>query len=225
MARQSNQRASQSQQRARDDGYQLRSTERPGREPRKKASGGATKPSSRKKTRAREPSGWAWPSPCYTELPCPACDEPVFLTTVQGRRLFLERQRRLVVFAGPWDTLKVEADETGQETVSLLPREPLTLWEESTDRLVVGRSASAEERDHFSKAARAGGHGLDGLVPWTIGHESHLLHCRQESRWRSGLADFRFASLDADRYGPVFYRLTIAQAEALYRSTGKEPDD
>lgn len=222
MARPGRQRDSQSQERARGDEYRLAATDRPSGPQKKGGRTGGGKQPPRKKVRRRKATGWAWPSPCYTELPCPACDEPVFLAVLRdGRRLFLERQRRLVVFAGPYEALRVEVDETGAETVSLLPREPLSLWEEHTDRLVVGRAATEEERERYGKAAK----GLNGVVPWTIGHESHLCHCPRIDRWTSGLADLRFSTLDGDRYGPLFYRLSLAQAEARLRATGKETRD
>jgi len=154
-----------------------------------------------------------WPAPLHTELECPACGAVVFLDSLPGGGdLWLERQRRIIVFAGPYTDHPYTDPETGEEGVAQLPVQGMTLWEEGTNRLVLGRPATEEERDHF-KAHRS----LDGVVPWTIGHEGHLARCPRLDRWMSGAAHLRRASLDVTRDGRSYYRLSMPQADAAAR--------
>ena len=114
---------------------------------------------------------------------CPACggdfvwqhvDEPVDYSPVA-----CNPQRRIVVFAGPYD-------EHG------LPVEPLTGFEEGPGHFVCGRAANDAERKHYKK------HGnLDGLVPWAIVRNSHFATCTRWDRWLSG--EVTWASMQGER--------------------------
>jgi hypothetical protein len=152
-----------------------------------------------------------WPEPVHTEVGCPACDHGVFLVhTRDGMELLLEKQRRLIVFSGTYTEHSYTDPDTGEEAVAQLPVNGMSLWEESTNRLVLGRPATEEERGHFNAHKS-----LDGVAPWTIGHEGHLKHCRRLDVWMSWAAAIRKASMNTDMDGRAYYRLSISQAQSM----------
>lgn len=219
MARTKRTAASQGRPGGKDKEFQLTPLGEPNEVLEEAASPAATK--SRRRASASKPTSPAtptshtvehrWPEPVHTDVGCPACDHVVFLVhTRDGGDLWLEKQRRLIVFSGPY-TDHTDPD-TGEEAVAQLPVNGMSLWEEHTNRLVLGRPATEEEREHF-KANKS----LDGVVPWTIGHEGHLCHCRRWDVWLSGAAAVRRASMNMDRDGRAYYRLSISQAQAMVR--------
>lgn len=221
MARRTKAKATSKPPGGKDDGFQLTPTLGEPNEAEPKAEVETKRGTRKSKAKEARPSpapgpsssGDYWPAPLHTELECPACGAKVFLDHLKdGTDLWLERQRRIVVFAGPYTEHSYTDPDTGEEAVAQLPEDPMVLWEEATHNLVLGRPANEAEREHF-KANKS----LDGLVPWTIGHEGHLKVCPRWDRWLSGAAGLRRASLDLTRDGRSYYRLSIPKAEAMAR--------
>jgi len=100
---------------------------------------------------------------------CPACNRPVVWVSFDGHIIPCEPQRRLVVFAGPYD-------KNG------IPEKPLVVYEEESGRLVIGREATEVERTDFREI------GLPGL-PYTIGYQGHwTVGCDRLDRFFTGEA-------------------------------------
>lgn len=122
------------------------------------------------------------PMPCE----CPACGATVLMILRDpkygGECVYVNPQRRIIVFAGPWAMTKYTDPETGREETARLPKEPLVLLEEETGRHVIGRQATAEEREYFAEHKKL-------RKPWTIGHETHLTTCSGWKRWLNGKAE------------------------------------
>lgn len=122
------------------------------------------------------------PMPCE----CPACGATVLMMLRDpqygGDCIYVNPQRRIVVFAGPWTTTKYTDPETGQKETARLPKDPIVLLEEETGRHVIGRQATAEEREYFAEHKKL-------RKPWTIGHEAHLTTCSGWKRWLNGNAE------------------------------------
>lgn len=214
MARKKKSQPSQGSSGSESDTFKLTPTLGVSNEDRSKPSrqGRQTKPT--KPTKPQPPKRSVFPQPCYTEVTCPACDHVVFLAaTRDGEDLWLERQRRLLVFAGPYTEHKYRDLETGQEVTVQLPRDGMTLWDEQSGDYVLGRPATDKERQSY-KAKRT----LDGEVAWTIGHEGHLAHCKRWDLWLSGAAAIRRASLNVSNRGDSYYEIGIPRAVQLARS-------
>lgn len=117
---------------------------------------------------------------------CPACGKTVGMLLAEpqygGECIYVHLQRRIIVFDGPWVKKKYTDPDTGEERIDLLPKEPLTLFEEHTGKLVLGRAATEAEREYFSEHKKL-------RVPWTIGFEGHLSSCKGWKRWLNGKAD------------------------------------
>lgn len=117
---------------------------------------------------------------------CPACGKTIYLLLDDGRHggecIEVEMQRRLVVFDGPWVKGKYTDPETGEEGEGLLPKNPFTLFEEWTGKLVVGREATGNEKAYYAEHKKL-------RKPWTIGFEGHLKTCKGWKRWLNGKAE------------------------------------
>ena len=117
---------------------------------------------------------------------CPACGKTVYMLLVHpddgGGCIYVEKQRRLIVFDGPWIKQEYVDSETGEKKVTELPKEPITLFEEHTGKLVLGRAATEAERAHYAEHKKL-------RVPWTIGFENHLKTCKGMKRWLNGKAE------------------------------------
>jgi hypothetical protein len=124
---------------------------------------------------------------------CPACGEMVCQLLVDkeygGGVVWVESQKRLVVFGGPYEEVEYTDPETGETKKDQLPVDGLTLFEEWTGKLVLGRPATEEERESFAKTRKM-------ETPWTIGYEAHLVNCKGGKKWISGAADKRLHSMD-----------------------------
>ena len=117
---------------------------------------------------------------------CPACGKTIYwmLPGVgwKGDCFPIEKQRRLIVFDGPYTKTRYKDKETGEEKVCLLPKKPLTLFEEHTGQLIVGRETTEEERAYYAEHKKL-------RKPWTIGFEGHLKNCTGIKRWLNGKAE------------------------------------
>lgn len=123
---------------------------------------------------------------------CPACGKTIFLLLAYpehgGGCIEVNPQRRLVVFDGPW--VKQEyTDEKGETKVTLLPKEPLALFEEWTGKLVLGRAATEREVEYYAEHKKL-------RVPWTMGFEGHLSTCKGWKRWMNGKAEEKRRTMD-----------------------------
>ena len=97
---------------------------------------------------------------------CPACDALVVWVDAEGTITPCEPQRRLLI-------LDYEQDENG------LPLEPLTLIEEHTGKVVIGRKASVGEGGLYTANGNPG-------KPYTVGRKGHLGNCTRWDRWLRG---------------------------------------
>lgn len=117
---------------------------------------------------------------------CPACGATIYLLLAEGQHgggcIEVNIQRRLIVFSGPWVKQKYTDTDTGEERITLLPKEPITLFEEWTGKLVLGRAATEREREYYAEHHKL-------RVPWTIGFEGHLSTCKGWKRWLNGKAE------------------------------------
>jgi len=115
---------------------------------------------------------------------CPACGKTIYLLLPWGEhgkdQVEIETKLRIIVFDGPYQSVKY-TDEDGKEAIAKLPKEPLTLFEEHSGKLVLGRAATDTEREYF-----ADNHKL--RKPWTLGYEGHLKSCKKLNRWLNGKA-------------------------------------
>jgi len=123
---------------------------------------------------------------------CPACGKTIHLLLPYPEHgkgcIEVETQRRLIVFDGPW--VKQEyVDENGDPRVDLLPKEPLTLYEEWTGKLVLGRAATEREVEYYAENKKL-------RVPWTMGFEGHLKNCKGWKRWENGKAEKKRRTMD-----------------------------
>jgi len=120
---------------------------------------------------------------------CPACGKTIYILLPYPEygkgQIMVEIQRRLIVFAGPWVKKKYTDPETGEEKVDLLPKEPITLFEEHTGKLVLGRAATEAEREYYAEHHKL-------RKPWTIGFEGHLSTCKGWKRWLNGKAEAKY---------------------------------
>jgi len=117
---------------------------------------------------------------------CPACGKTINLLLADhqygGGCIEVNPQRRIIVFDGPWVKHPYTDPDTGEERIDLLPKEPLTLFEEWTGKLVTGRTATDREVEYFAEHKKL-------RVPWTIGFEGHLSTCKGMKRWLNGKAE------------------------------------
>lgn len=89
---------------------------------------------------------------------CPICKKTIVVIPCNGSEVDCNPQRRLVVFAGPYDG-------------NGLPIEPLQVFTERQKQLVIGRAATDVEKKRY-KAKRNPG------APFTIGFEAHWRTCK-----------------------------------------------
>lgn len=138
------------------------------------------------KPKKKTPRPGHFPKQDLEPTECPACGATVYQLLADHRHggacVYVNIQRRLIVFAGPWLKHKYKDPETGEEKVALLPKEPLTLLEEWTGKTLLGRPATEEERAYYAEHKKV-------KKPWSIGFQPHLSTCSGWKRWLNGNAE------------------------------------